>query len=368
MFDSSPRLRTLLLLAVVVVATSSCGLDAPESSIERPPPPVETIQVEQRSVEEKVDAVGTLTALKSVDLRAQEPGLVRELRDRHAPVETGELLLRLDRRQAAAQVSLARADVAQAEATLRKNRRAHERIGALQGEGVASEQSGDEALAGLEQAKAALEVAQARLIVAEAELAETAILAPFSGHLGRWRVDEGAYVQTGEILNRLTDDRTLEVRFAVPERRAAALAIGQRIRLSVSSHPGEAFDGELTFIEPEIDAATRSAQAIATFANLDRLLRPGQFARVELILSTRHDGLLVPVSSVVTDGDRHYVFVVAAEEATPREVLTGVRVGDWREIREGVGPGDYVIQTGHTNLDLRDPTKVRTVTLEDTRP
>lgn len=362
-----PRLRGVILTAGLL-ATTGCDLGASESQSSKPPRAVETTRVQFRPVELKVDAVGTLTALQAVDLRVQEPGLVRRLREGNLQVAPGELLLQLDQRQAGAQVALARANVAEAEATLRKNTRSHERIGALQGEGVASEQAGDEALAQLEQARAALEVAQARLVVAEAELAETAILAPFAGQLGRWRVDEGAYVGTGEILNRLTDDRTLEVRFAIPERKAAALAVGQQLRLRVSSYPERVFAGELSFIEPEIDTQTRSAQAIGTFANPDRLLRPGQFARVELVLSTRENGMVVPVASVRRANDRHYVFVLQGDQAIAREVEVGIRIDEWSEIRSGLKVGEEVIETGHNSLDLDGSTTVRAVTLEDTRP
>jgi membrane fusion protein (multidrug efflux system) len=351
------------------LTTGACDVGGPATAKDPRPRPVETTPVIVRPVEVTVDAVGSLTARQSVDLRVQEPGIVQKLRvDSKGRIATGDLLLQLDNRQATAQVKLARANVAEAQASLRKNRRAHERIGALQGEGVASEQTGDEALAGLEQAQAFLDVAKARLVVAEAKLAETAIIAPFPGHLGRWQVDEGAYVQTGEILNRLTDDSTLEVRFAIPERTAAALAVGQKIRLEVSSHPDRKFIGRLTFIEPEIDTQTRSAQAIGTFDNSDRLLRSGQFARVELVLTTRPAGRLVPVTAVRKAREKNYVFLVEKNQAVPREVVLGIRLGEWREILDGLKPGDTVVQNGHTTLALTEPTLIHVVTLEDTRP
>jgi len=365
----SPRLAFALFLSVYLPTITACEPGGKAATEESRPRPVETMSVITRDVEVTVDAVGSLMARQFIDLRAQDPGIVRTLRDPNgAEVSRGDLLLQLDTRQAAAQVKLAGANVAEARASLRKNRLAHERIGALQGEGVASEQSGDDALAGLEQAQAALEVAQARLVVAEAELAETSIRAPFTGHLGRWEVDEGAYVQTGEILNRLTDDRTLEVRFAVPERTAAALAVGQAIRLTVSSHPERDFQGRLAFIEPEIDTQTRSAQAIGTFDNRDRLLRSGQFARVELVLETRRAGTMVPVTAVRKAGEKNYVFVFDDNHAIPREVLTGVRLGELLEIRQGLDADDAIVQNGHATLDLAEPTLVRTVIVEDTRP
>ena len=358
-----------LVLGGCLLASGACEFGGAETPKENPPRPVETTPVVVRPVEVTVDAVGSLTAIQSVDLRTQKPGLVRQLHDlAGGRVLGGDLLLQLDDRQAAAQVKLARANVAEADATLRQNKRAHERMGELRGEGVASEQSGDDALASLEQARAARDVARARLVVAESDLADTTIKAPFSGHLGRWRVDKGAYVQAGEILNRLTDDSTLEVRFSVPERIAGALAVGQEIRLDVSSHPDQRFVGRLAFIEPEIDTGTRSAQAIGTFTNAGRLLRPGQFARVELLLSTRPAGLVVPVGAVRNARDKYYVFVIEGTQAIPREVVLGIRLGEWREILEGLAAGDTVVQNGHTTLDLAVPSTVRRVTLEDTRP
>jgi membrane fusion protein (multidrug efflux system) len=335
---------------------------------ERPALPVEVAEVVARDVAVVVHAVGGLEAREGIELRARRAGrLVGRFGAEGTRVAAGARLVELDAREAEAEVVLATASVADAKARSRNTERIFERMRKLRGKGVASEQSGDDAKAEMEQAAASLEVARARLVVAQTVLADTKIDAPFAGWLGRWRVDPGAFVQPGEILGILSNDDPLEIVFSIPERELAAVAPGQSVAVRTASHPGEVFSGVVIFIAPEVDPRTRTATVVGALPNPGRRLRPGQFARVELELDRHLAAAVVPEEAVRHIGGADFVFVVGDGQARARRVVPGERRDGAIEIVTGLAPGEVVIRNGHGRLGLREPEAVRIVELEDDR-
>lgn len=331
--------------------------------------PVEIATVQVGAAEHLFRTVGELEAREAIELRARRAGrVVSRHGEEGGRMQRGQVLVQLDAREAEAEVALGHAAVADAAARQRNADRIFTRLERLRGEGVASQQARDDAAAEQEQAAAALAVAEARLAVAEAALADTRIPAPFSGWLGRWRIDPGAFVQPGEVLGRLSNDDPLEIVFAVPERELARVAVGQPIRVEVTSHPGEEFVGAIRFVEPRVDPATRTTTVVGELPNPERRLRGGQFARIEVMLDREDAALLVPLEAVRTVGDRSIVFVVEGDRAEARTVAIGVRQGDQRQVRNGLRAGDVVVRNGHDRLAIEGTTAVAPVELEDGRP
>ncbi|MFP6663368.1 MAG: efflux RND transporter periplasmic adaptor subunit [Deltaproteobacteria bacterium] len=356
-----------MVLGCAILLAGCAGGESPDQP-KRPALPVEVTEVVARDVDVVVHAVGGLEAPASIELRARRAGrLVGRFGAEGTHVAAGTRLVELDAREAKAEVVLAQASVADAGARHRNAKRIFERMRELHGKGVASEQSGDDAKAEMEQAAASLGVTRARLVVVQAVLADTEITAPFAGWLGRWRVDVGAFVQPGEILGTLSNDDPLEIVFAIPERELAALALGQAVVVRTASHPGEIFSGEVTFIAPEVDPRTRTATVVGLLPNPERRLRPGQFARVELVLGRHMDAAVVPEEAVRHIGGDDFVFVVEAGQAHARRVEPGERRDGTIEIVSGLAAGEIVIRNGHGRLGLREPEAVRIVELEDDR-
>jgi membrane fusion protein (multidrug efflux system) len=210
----------------------------------------------------------------------------------------------------------------------------------------------------LDRAQAGLALASANLDLAEARLSQTVVTAPFAGLVGQRRVDLGAYVQDGDTIVTLVDVDPLEIEFAVPERHVGRLAPGADITLQVTSHPGTTLTGEVTFIAPEVDPVNRTATVKARLPNPNRVLRPGQFASVELPLERRPRAVVVPEEAIVSDGEQALVYVVQDGVATARPVETGLRIPGHVEIRTGLTAGEHIVRTGHEKLDRERPTTV----------
>lgn len=355
--------RRACLCALTAVSLVGCdGASGTSETAERPPVVVETAVVAAEDVDVVVEAVGSFEADQRIEVKARRAGRIESLPVREGErVEAGTALVRLDDRDLAARVAQAKAAVAEAEVRAASAKRAFERSETLRKKGIASEQDHDDVESEYERAAAALGVARANLAFAEAELADTVVEAPFAGVFGRLRVDPGAFVSEGESLGLLIDDDPLELVFSLPERYVARLHPDLPVTALVSSHPEHPFPGRITLIDPAVDAENRTVTVEAEVPNPERLLRPGQFGRVEVRLE-RHGGApVVPEEAVVPTADRLLVFVVEEGAASARTVETGVRLPGRVEIVRGVRPGETIVVTGHEKLSESESAVVREV-------
>lgn len=306
-------------------------------------------------------AVGSLAANQSVTLSSKLAGRVREVSiDEGARVAAGEVLVRLDDDHLRARLDQARAGLAEAEARERNARQQFERSQSLIEKGVASRQEYDDARAEHERTVAASAVAAANVAFAEAQLADTVIQAPFEGFLGQSLVDVGSFVREGEPIGSIVDVDPVEIVFAVPERHLSEIHGGQEVQTTVVSHSDRAFRGAVSFVDPRVDPINRTVTVKAVIPNPEAVLRPGQFATVELRVA-RHPGMpVVPEEAIVPDGERALVFVVENGEAAPREIATGVRLPGRVEVVEGLRGGEWIVRTGHEKLKRDGPAPVAT--------
>ena len=355
------RAPTTIVLAVLLAGGCGGGSDAPPRSA-APAIPVETAEVKPEDVDVIVEAVGSLEADQSIEVKARRAGRIASLPvEEGSRVETGVALVNLEDQDLTALVGQAEAAVREAEVREASARRSRDRSQTLRRKGIASEQDHDDVEAEHDRAAAALEVARANLAFARAELDKTVLVAPFDGIVGRLTVDVGAFVSQGEPLGRLIDDDPLEVVFALPERYVSRLALDLPIQAYVSSLPERPFPGRVTFIDPAIDPANRTVTVKAEIPNPERLLRPGQFGTVRVRLERHVGAPVVPEEAVVPTAERLLIFVVEEGQASARTVRTGVRLPGRVEIVSGLVPGETIVVTGHEKLREGEAAPVRAV-------
>lgn len=304
---------------------------------------VEAAAVKTALVSDEVNAVGTLRSNESVIVRPEIAGRISAIHfDEGEPIERGQPLVSIEDSTHQAELADARASLNFAERTFR-------RLDSLFEQGSITARERDEALAGLERARAAVQLFRARLD-------KTDVNAPFSGVLGLRRVSPGAYVTPGQDMVNLEDIDPIKVDFRIPERFLSGLSAGQSIRVTVDTFPERVFEGEVYAIDPKIDPAGRSIAIRARIDNPERVLQPGLFARVRLILDQRPSALVVPEHALVPRGEQRYVFRVVDGKAMLTEVRIGQRRSGQVEIIEGLAEGDTVVTAGQ--LKIRDGTPV----------
>lgn len=294
-----------------------------------------------------VPAVGTLQAVNGVDIAGSMSGLVKEIAFQSGQeVRRGQLLLRLD-------TDVELGDLHSAEAELALARTSYDRSRALLRSDTVS-------VAAVEKTEAELKVRQAKVGGLQAQIAKKSVTAPFDGVLGVRRVDLGQYLQPGQVIVNLQDLSLMLCDFTVSQKDLAVVQVGQPVRMTSDAWPGQAFDGTIAAIEPLVDAKTGMMGVQAKFPNPDRRLRPGMFAKIEIVRPTGDRVVTVPTSAVSYNLHGDAVFVVrdgSAADGKPVKTVERavVQLGDRRDgvvvVRQGIAVGDVVVTSGQVKLE-----------------
>jgi Cu(I)/Ag(I) efflux system membrane fusion protein len=169
------------------------------------------------------------------------------------------------------------------------------------------------------------------------------LVSPISGVVTAKNVVQGSRIAAGDTPFEITDLSQVWVLADAHESDLPRVRLGTPVSLTLEAGPGRAFDGKVSFIEPVLDAKTRTAKVRLAFANPHGELRPEMFG--EVVFHARpHQGLRVPADSIIDSGDRKVVFVaLGGGRFQPREVETGDAAGDLVEVLSGVDSGEQVV-------------------------
>ena len=186
-------------------------------------------------------------------------------------------------------------------------------------------------------------VAQRRseLALARQQLADTAVYAPLDGIVQQKRASVGEYLAAGAPVVDIVRMNPLRLQAEVPERDAGTVRFGQNVRVTVAGDPNT-YVGQIKRLSPVIAQQNRMLMVEADVQN-DGRLRPGSFAKAEIVTNDAKMAVTVPNSSIVTFAGIEKVIVVQNGKALEKQVTTGRRNGDWTEIVTGVSVGDQVI-------------------------
>lgn len=250
------------------------------------------------------------------------------------------------------QVDTARLDLTAQEARLRT---AEETLALLQREPrpeavqVARAQVAEAEVA-YRQAIARVEQARVTRQQAESTLAESRVVAPVDGLIGRRLVEPGQAVTPATPLVRLIDVDPAVITVAIIERDLPGIRIGLAVKVLTDALPGQTFVGRVATISPMLSTATRTAEVRIEIPNPERRLRPGMFTSVELLLARAENAVVVPVDAVLERPEGPTVFVIRGQTAEARRVEVGISSNGSVEIVKGVSAGEAVAIAGHRTL------------------
>jgi RND family efflux transporter MFP subunit len=197
---------------------------------------------------------------------------------------------------------------------------------------------------------------KSELAIARQQLADSVLTAPFDGMIRERMVSAGDYLAAGTPVAVLVRVNPLRLRLAVPEREAVGVRVGQSVELTVEGDPGT-HTGKVARISPSISEENRTLMVEAEVPNPGSRLRPGAFARAEIIVQAGDTAVLVPTSSIVTFAGIEKVIGVEDGKAVEKRVKTGRHSGDQVEIVDGVKPGEAVVVTPG-NIVTGEPVRV----------
>lgn len=325
------------------------GGDAPAR--ERSAVKVLLTTVEADTLRETVEGIGTLRALEQVELRPEVGGLIRAIHfEEGATVEKGQKLFTIDDDKLQRQLNARQAALELAQAQRNLAVKTHERVATLRERGSVTPEEFDQTYARLQEAGAEVNRLEAEVELIREQLADTEILTPFAGTIGEQHVDVGDFVTVGQLLAMLYRMDLLEIAFGVPERFLGRITVGQPVDARVVAYPDRNFEGEVTYISPAVDEATRDFLVKSRIDNAEALLRPGAFARAVITLEVREARPVVPEEALVSTRTGYLVFAVTDDTAHARDVQIGLREPGIVEIRDGLEVGEMVVRKGHMNL------------------
>jgi membrane fusion protein (multidrug efflux system) len=335
---------TLVLVVVAVLAgvkaTQIRTLLAAGKVFVTPPESVSSAVARVEKWQDSLPAVGSIAAVQGVTIAAEFPGTVREIAfESGAVVAKDDLLIKLDTSSEEAQLRALEAQVEWAHTNVI-------RIHSLRSENTVSQ-------AELDQAETALKQYVANADNVRATIAKKTMRAPFAGRLGIRQVNLGQYLEAAKPVVSLQSLAPVYGDFSLPQQELARLQTGLRVRITTDTYPDQVFDGTLTAINPDLDPVTRSVRVQATFENSEHRLRPGMFARLEVMFPETQPVLVIPATSVLSApyGDSVYVIEPGTNAAgglvvRQQFVRLGRAKGDYVSVVSGLKPGERVASSG----------------------
>ncbi len=339
----------IMLLAVIVLFGGIFGYKAVGNfymnqffdNMPMPPASITATEVVSANWQPYLQAVGSFAAVNSTELTTEASGIVSLIAfENGAEITKGQLLVQLDDR--IDQAELTRLEAVKSLAQLEQNR-----LEKLFREGSVSE---------LEFRRRESETAQAIAAVAsqQARIAQKSLYAPFTGVAGIRQVSLGQLLTGGTAVVSLQSLDPLFLNFTVPEQQLPLITLGKDISVQVDAFADTRFTGKITAIAPAIRESSRSIEIQATFANPERQLRPGMFARVQLNTGASNAVTLIPQTAVQFNPYGNAVFVVTEQEGTKtvtqRFITTGEARGDLIAVTAGLTAGEVIATSGLLKL------------------
>ncbi|RJQ47032.1 MAG: efflux RND transporter periplasmic adaptor subunit [Nitrospiraceae bacterium] len=334
----------ILLIAVLggIKALQIGRMIEASSQFVQPPEPVTVAKAVSVSWEAVLPSIGSLTAVQGVTVAAELPGKVVEIV--FSPglrVNKGDLLLRQD-------TSSEEAQLPGAEASLTLARQNISRVQALITEGLVTRARLDAEQASFQQAQAAVDDLRS-------QIAKKTIRAPFSGRLGIRLVNLGQSLRAGDEIVSLQTLSPIFVDFQLPQQHMNQLRRGLPVRVYADSLPDRQLSGEITAVNPQVNATTRSIGVQATLLNAEELLRPGMFVSVEVVLPKLQTVLSIPATAVLYAPFGDSVFIVEEKQEEDGKkhfslrqqfIRLGEKRGDFVSVLSGLSEGENVVSTG----------------------
>lgn len=359
---SSVKKRMIVMILGVILLVAGIGFvvfrnimqQIAQGSAAQPPVVVTAMKAANQEWQPQLNAVGSLRAVRGVDVTTEIAGLVREIRFKSGDeIKAGTVLIQLNADSDLAQLASlkAAADLAQTTLTRDQVQLAAEAISQAQ----------------IDNDEADLKSKRAQAAGQQATIDKKTIRAPFAGRLGITLVNPGQYLNPGDKVVTLQTIDPIFIDFNVPQQQISEVSLGQPVTVSSDAYPAQTFSGKVTAIDAKVDTATRNVQIEATVTNPKRLLLPGMFGRSAVDSGEKKTYLTLPQTAITYNPYGATVFVAvdkkdakgnAGLQAQQIFITPGPTRGDQVAILKGVSEGAMVVTSGQLKLKNGSPLRI----------
>ena len=321
---------------------------------------VKGFKIGRFNFEDSLNALGTLKGAIEFKLSFEVPGVVSSINYREGEryeegallisLRQDDILLRLKRAQAALKKS--ETDVKLAQDKLDEHNKLYE-MGAIPQSTI------EKVKLELDSAKYESEAARLEMKAQEAILEKSNLYAPSAGMIGELNVEEGEAVTPNTLLGTHIMTEYVYAEFGVVERDVNKIALGQKAKVFIDAYPDKTFEGVIENVSPVVAGTSRTATVKVRVENPERLLLPGMFARVRVLLYSKKNTLVVPTDALQGAEGEQFVFVINTEKNTveKRPVTVGYKRPDYCQVDAGISEGEVIAITSLEKLE--DGAKIR---------
>lgn len=353
---------SIVILFVGILFTffiTSCGEEEKQAAA---PPEVQVTKAAKMNVPITGEWVGQTLGAVDIEIRARVDGWLQGMHFREgSEVNQGAILYTIDATELRERVAEAEGRVAAARTLLVQAEEDVRRYTPLAQVGAVSKRDLEIAISRYEAQKGELDAAIASLNVAKTNLGYATVTAPITGLIGISAARVGDFVgrpPNAIILNTISRIDSIHVRFSISEseylnlvrqieKEGKTRVKAKEIQMILADGSVYPQLGVISFAQREIDPATGTLQFEASFPNKERMLRPGQFAKVRIVVDERKDAVVVPSRSIFEIQGQKTVYVVDdANKVVLRVVRTGPEYNNHTVIESGVNTGEKVIYEG----------------------
>lgn len=322
----------------------------------------------QKDVEIYGEYVGRVRAQQFVEVRARVEGYLEQMLFAEGTyVNKNQVLFVINQDQYRAKADKARAQLKKDEAQAQKAKRDLERIRPLYQQNAASQLDLDNAIAAYETAEASVGMSRADLDQAELELGRTIVRSPIAGHISERHVDLGTLVGPGakSLLASVVKSDTVLVDFSMTaldylKSKERNVLLGQKdstrswqpsVTITLADNTVYPHKGLVDFAEPQVDPRTGTFSVRAEMPNPNRVLLPGQFTKVKLLLDVREHSTVVPMKSVIIEKGGAYIFVMRRDSTVERRFIElGPEFQNQVVVERGLVTNENIVTEGFHKL------------------
>ncbi len=308
------------------------------------PTTVSVYVISSEKLENTLDASGTILANEEVELKPEIAGKIISLPLKEGTtVSQNQLLVKINDADFQAQLKKLQLQYQLAETTLKRQQEL------LKINGISQEE--------FDVSQNAVNTIKADIDYVQSQISKTEIRAPFNGTVGLKNVSEGAYVSVGTILATVLQIDPVKIDFAVAERYAPYIQKGVKVVFNIDGMKQDE-EGEIYAVEPKIDMNTRTMMVRAICPNKEKIIFPGAFANVKVLLKDIDNAVMIPTEAVIPELRGKKVYTVKNGKAFPVMIETGIRTSSKVQVLNGLQIGDTVVTTGIMQLKPDAPVKI----------
>ncbi|MCX6164035.1 MAG: efflux RND transporter periplasmic adaptor subunit [Ignavibacteriae bacterium] len=351
----------ILILAAFVYYRVSENIKTSQKQ-NRPSQTVEIIKPERGDITSELSFSGDILAVQQTNIYSRVTGNIQRIYvDIGDYVTTGKLLALIDQSTFVQTVKQSEGLLNQAIASLENNKVNYQRLLILYEKGLTSKGDLDNAETLVKVTEAQVQTAEANYNNARLQLGYCSITAPFSGYITKRFLDQGSLVSSGtsNSIFILSNISKLKIMVSVLEKDIPLLENVKDVTVKTDAYPNEVFTAKFRKMSQSVDLSTRTMPVEVNLDNSDNMLKPGMFARLELILDKHNNVLIVPLQCVRKDDGGSFIYTVSEDNtAIKKYVQAGLQSNNKIEIESGLIDNDKVVSVGQELIKENSKVKI----------